>query len=201
MRYADGVATIAETDLHSNGFGFPWGQTRAWTNGPGYATNSDNGSGWVDTYTPHLLQADGSTNNTLIFIANGNTAYYYDLVNGVYQPRIDDGSKLTYNSANDTYTIIDTQGDQIVLDGFGSSWLAAQHGQFASYTDPYGTRMAVTSYTSDGHIAEEQRSATSNGNITIELWQRVGQRASLPSRSRRAGREALCPTCGTSAPG
>src|SRR5262249_22666551 len=61
VRYADGVVTIAETDLHSDGFGFPWGQTRSWTNGPGYAAGSDNGSGWVDTYTPHLIQADGST--------------------------------------------------------------------------------------------------------------------------------------------
>jgi hypothetical protein len=38
VRYADGVVTLAETDLHSDGFGFPWGQTRSWTNGPGYAT-------------------------------------------------------------------------------------------------------------------------------------------------------------------
>ncbi len=34
MRYGDGVVKLAETDLHSDGFGFPWGQTRAWTNGP-----------------------------------------------------------------------------------------------------------------------------------------------------------------------
>ncbi len=87
------MATIAETDLHSGGFGFPWGQTRTWSNGPGYATGSDNGNGWVDTYTPHLIQADGSTSNTLIVIANGDTAYYFDLVNGVYQPRLDDGSQ------------------------------------------------------------------------------------------------------------
>src|SRR5579884_1667491 len=78
VRYADGVATIATTDLHSSGFGFDWGQTRTWSNGAGYATGSDNGSGWVDTYTPHLIQADGSTSNTLIFLANGNTAFYYD---------------------------------------------------------------------------------------------------------------------------
>src|SRR5581483_7290508 len=66
VRYADGVVTIAETDLHSDGFGFPWGQTRSWTNGQGYTQGGDNGNGWVDTYIPHLIQADGSTNNTLI---------------------------------------------------------------------------------------------------------------------------------------
>jgi RHS repeat-associated protein len=170
VRYMDGVVTLAATDLLANGFGFPWGQTRAWTNGPGYATGSDNGSGWVDTYIPHLIQADGSTSNTLILITNGNTAYYYDLVNGVYQPRIDDGSKLTYNNTNDTYTLIDTSGDTSVLNGFNSSRPAAQRGEFASFSDPFGDTMAVTSYTSDGHVGEMQRSATSNGQTTTESF-------------------------------
>jgi hypothetical protein len=182
VRYADGVVNIAQTDLHSDGFGFPWGQTRSWTNGPGYAAGSDNGNGWVDTYTPHLIEDNGST-STLIFIANGNTAFYYDLVNGAYQPRINDGSQLNYDSTNDTYTLIDAQGDQIVLDGFGSSWLTAQQGQFAQFTSPGGETMAVTSYTSDGHIAETQRSATSNGNTTIESW----LYSYLPSTDPNAG--------------
>jgi RHS repeat-associated protein len=168
VRYADGVATIAATDLQSDGFGFTWGQTRSWSNGAGYATGSVNGFGWVDTYIPHLLQADGSTNNTLIFIANGGTAYYYDLTNGVYQSHLDDGTKLTYNSGNDTFTLIDTQGDQIVLNGFTNP-LAAKHGEFASYADPYGTQM-VASYTTDGHIAEMQRSATIGSNTTTESY-------------------------------
>ncbi|HEY7312113.1 MAG TPA: hypothetical protein VH643_22300 [Gemmataceae bacterium] len=170
VRYMDGVVTLAATDLLADGFGFPWGQTRAWTNGPGYAQGSDNGSGWVDTYIPHLIQADGSTNNTLILITNGNTAYYYDLVNGVYQPRIDDGSKLTYNSTNDTYTLIDTSGDTVVLNGFNSSRPAAQRGEFASFSDPFGDTMAVTSYTSDGHVGEMQRAAVSNGQTTTESF-------------------------------
>jgi hypothetical protein len=183
VRYADGVVTIAETDLHSDGFGFPWGQTRSWTNGPGYATGSDNGNGWVDTYVPHLLQADGSTNNSLIYIANGNTAYYYDLINGAYQPSYDNNSQLTYNSSNDTFSLIDSSGDTIVFDGFGSSWLPAQRGQFAGFSDPYGNTMAVTSYTSDGHIAEMQRSETTGGNTTIESW----LYSYLPSGNANAG--------------
>jgi hypothetical protein len=170
VRYGDGVVKLAETDLHSDGFGFPWGQTRSWTNGPGYATNSDNGPGWVDTYTPHLLQADGSTSNTLVYIANGVTAYYYDLVGGAYQPRLDDLSKLTYNSGADTYTLIDPQGDQLAFSGFGAGWLSAQKGQFQSYTDANGVTMSVTSYTGDGHVGETQRSATSGGQTVTESW-------------------------------
>jgi hypothetical protein len=189
VRYTDGIVTIAQTDLHSDAFGFPWGQTRSWVNvpdtqlfgttgqyltatgasEPNYTKGSDNGTGWVDTYTPHLIESDGSTTNTLIYIANGNTSYYYDLVNGVYQARINDGSKLTYNSGNDTYTLVDTQGNQIILDGFGVTWQTAQKGQFTSYTSQDGVTMAVTSYTSDGHVAELQRSAIGNSN-TIESW-------------------------------
>jgi RHS repeat-associated protein len=170
VRYGDGVVTIAETDLHPEGFDFPWGQTRAWSNGPGYATGGDNGSGWVQTYAPHLLQADGSTSNTLIYIVNGTTAYYYDLVNGSYQPRLDDLAKLTYNSGNDTFTLLDTQGDQIAFSGFGAGWLSAQKGQFKSYTEADGVAMAVTAYTADGHVAEAQRSATVGGQTVTESW-------------------------------
>jgi hypothetical protein len=160
---------------------FPGGQTRSWTNGQGYTTGSDNGNGWVDTYTPHLIEDNGST-NTLIFIANGNTAYYYDLVNGVYQPRINDGSQLSYNSGNDTYTLTDTQGDQIVLDGFGSSWSSAQRGQFARYTSSDGVKM-IASDNSNGQIAEMRRSATVNGNTTTESW----LYSYLPSTDPNAG--------------
>jgi RHS repeat-associated protein len=170
VRYADGVVRIAETDLHSDGFGFPWGQTRSWTNGPGYATGSDNGSGWVDTYTPHLLQADGSDNNSLLYVANGTDAYYYDFNGSAYQPRLDDLSQLTYNSGNDTFTLIDVQGDQLVFSGFASSRPAAQRGQFQSYTDANGVTMAVTSYTADGHVAETQRAATAGGQTVTESW-------------------------------
>jgi hypothetical protein len=61
VRYADGVAQIAGTDLASWGFGTRWAQTRSWTNGPGYAADGVNGVGWVDTQMPYLLQIDGTS--------------------------------------------------------------------------------------------------------------------------------------------
>jgi hypothetical protein len=154
VRYADGTVIIAESDLHSDGFGFPWGQTRSWTNGTGYTTGSVNGNGWVDTQMPHILQADGSTSNTIVEIGNGSTAGYYDLVNGSYQGRYADPSLLSYNSGNDTYTITDGEGNQTIFNGFGTTWLAAQRGEFAKYIAADGIAMSVTSYTSDGHIGE-----------------------------------------------
>jgi hypothetical protein len=159
VRYADGVVQIAETDLHSDGFGFPLGQTRSWSNGPGYATGGSNGAGWVDTYLPHLLQADGTDNGSLAYLANGTDAYYYDFNGSAYLPRLDDYSLLTYNSSADTFTLTDPQGDQLVFSGFGGGRPAAQRGLLASYADATGVTLTVTSYTSDGHVAEMHRSA------------------------------------------
>jgi YD repeat-containing protein len=184
VRYADGVVDIAETDLHSAGFGSPWGQTRSWTNGAGYAASGINGNGWVITQMPQLIQGGIAVPSSdditptppavppppLIVINNGTTAEYFDPAGGGYQARLDDSSKLTYDSASDTYTLLDGQGDRIVFDGFGSGWLPAQQGELASYTDASGETIAVTSHTGDGHIAEMQRSTTSNGQTTTESW-------------------------------
>jgi hypothetical protein len=75
----------------------PWGQGRSWSNNPGYAAGGANGNGWVDTRTPHLIRADGTDDNTIIAVGDGNTAFYFDLVNGAYQPRGYDQSRLVHN--------------------------------------------------------------------------------------------------------
>jgi RHS repeat-associated protein len=67
--------------LHSNGFGFPWEQTRAWTNGPDYATNSDNGSGWGGTNDTSASGKCLPTNNTGSSNMVMVSSYQYD--NGV----------------------------------------------------------------------------------------------------------------------
>lgn len=56
VRYFDGTVAIGATDLQSNGFGIPWGQTRSWTNAAGYEATAVNGIGWVGTQLPYLLQ-------------------------------------------------------------------------------------------------------------------------------------------------
>ena len=160
VRYADGVVTIAVTDLRSAGFGFPWAQTRSWTNGAGYAASGVNGVGWVDTYTPQLIEADGDDGNTLVVINNGTTVRYFDLVDGVYQARFDDPSQLSYNSGTDIYTLVDGDGDQITFSGFDGARRRRSAGSSpATRTRRRRQSIAVTSYTANGHIAEVQRSA------------------------------------------
>jgi hypothetical protein len=152
IRYADGVAQIASTDLMSNGFGSHWAQTRSWTNGPGYAADEVNGVGWVDTQMPYLLQIGGTS--TLAGISNGMTAEYFDTVDGSYQARYFDQDTLAHDSSANEYVLTDEAGDQLRFYDFSSSWVAGQQGQFASFTDPAGTVTAVTSHNSAGEMTE-----------------------------------------------
>jgi hypothetical protein len=55
VRYADGVVTLSQTDLWSDGYGIGWGQARSWTNGTGYATQNTNGNGMINTQQPSLV--------------------------------------------------------------------------------------------------------------------------------------------------
>ena len=170
VRYADGVVQIGAADLSSDGFGVPWGQSRSWTNGPGYAAGGDNGNGWVDAQTPRLLQADGSTNTTIVAVSNGTTARYFDLVSGAYKPRFFDKSALVHNAASDEFVLTDESGDQLHFADFNSAVPPAEQGVLKSFVDPYGNVTAVTSWTPSGQPAEVQRSTVSGGNTITESY-------------------------------
>src|SRR5207249_1148055 len=82
VRYANGEIRLSFTDLESDGFGFPWGQTRTWSNMAGYANGSYNGVGTVISEMPVLLETDTG----VIELSNANTVRYFDLVSSVYVP-------------------------------------------------------------------------------------------------------------------
>src|SRR5262249_34848460 len=124
-----GVVQQSTADLSSDGFGVPWGQTHTWTNGPGYDSQSSNGSGVVDTQLPSLIQVNSTT---LAEVGAGATAYYYDLVGGVYQPRFYDQSQLTYDPGNNEYDLTDEMGDVLIFSGFVGV-APGRQGQLSSY--------------------------------------------------------------------
>ena len=156
------MAQVARADLLTEGFG----RTRSWTNGPGYAAGGDNGNGWVDTQTPRLLQ----TGATIAAVSNGTTARYFDLVNGVYQPRFYDQSKLVDNTAAQEFVLTDTNGDQLHFADFNAALPAAQQGALKSFVDPYGNVTSVTSWTASGRPAEVLRNTVSGGNTITESY-------------------------------
>ena len=169
VRYEDGVAQITATDFSSNGFGLPWGQQRSWSNGSGYDTNSHNGNGWVDTQMPTLIELSGL--NTLAII--WNSTHCRILRPGQRQLRGRASSiktTLPYDSTNHLFILTDSNGNQIRFDDFSTSLPAFQQGSFESFTDPYGNATSVTSHTTDGKIAEVQRSTTSGGNTYTESY-------------------------------
>ncbi len=170
VRYADGTVQLGAADLSSTGFGVPWGQSRSWSNGPGYAAGGDNGGGWVDAQAPHLLQADGSTNTTLIVVTDGTTARYYDLVNGSYVPRFFDQSQLAANTTTHEFVLTDTNGNVLHFADFSGSYPAAQWGALKQFVDPDGNGTSVTSWTMAGLPAEVQRTTTSGGTTVTESY-------------------------------
>jgi RHS repeat-associated protein len=167
VRYADGTVVIASTDLSSGGFGVPWGQTRSWTNGPGYADDSINGNGWVDTQLLSLQDVYGDR-SVLAVITNGTTARYFDQqIDGTYRPRDFDLSTLSYNAMAGEYLLTDSTGDQIRFYSFAPTIMAhPQTAVFKSFSDPAGNVTLVT-LAPDGKVAEARRNP--NGPV-IESW-------------------------------
>jgi RHS repeat-associated protein len=172
VRYFDGVALIAETDLSSDGFGTPWGQTRSWSNHPGYSFGSSNGSGWVDTQLPYLLRAETGDDTTIIEMSNANDSRYFDLAGSGYQARFFDQSTFVHNTAgtNHEFDLTDSSGDVIRFDDFSGSLPYYQRGQFEGFTDPGGNRLDVVAHTPDGQVAEVQRSGPSGGGTVVESF-------------------------------
>ena len=68
----DGVLQVTGADLSSGGFGIPWGQTRSWSNGAGYAGRGTNGMGTVSSHLPSLRRGNGG--NTLAVVSSATGA-------------------------------------------------------------------------------------------------------------------------------
>jgi hypothetical protein len=154
VRYFDGAVRLLSTDLSSSGSGFPWGQTRSWTNLAALSGPSTNGWGVVDLQLPYLLQEDA--NNTLLVVTSGTNGRYFDLSNGVYKERYFLSDTLTYNSDAGEFVLTDSSGNQLRFYDFSINRPVGQRGQFKSFTDPAGNVTQVTSVNANGTPAEVQ---------------------------------------------
>jgi hypothetical protein len=155
VRYFDGTVQLTTTDLASAGFGTPWGQTRSWTNNPGYTGLGWNGSGMVIEQLPYLLQTD-TAGNTLVLVTNGTTAHYFDRMgtSSQYQARFYDQDQLAFNLASGEAVVTDPAGDQLHFLGVGYGVPRP----IASFVDPAGNTTRVVSLGPDGKVGEVQSS-------------------------------------------
>ena len=169
VRYTDGTVRVNTSDLGSSGFGTPWGQDRGWTNGPGYATASVNGTGMVTSQTPYLIQAgpDATPNDSFAVVTNGTTASYFDKSGSNYNSRFFVQNKFT--SGTNEYTLTDTLGNQTKFYGFDTSIPVAQRGQFKSFTDPVGN-VSTATYDGNGKLTEISRAQTVGGDTHTESY-------------------------------
>src|SRR5207245_2560926 len=118
VRYGDGVVNFSTTDLESDGFGQAWGQSRSWTNAGGaFPTTALNGTGWIITQLPYLLQA---TSNNLVLVSNGVNYRYFDFNGTNWVERFYGQEKLVAGSPNE-YVFTDTTGDQMHFSDFSTS--------------------------------------------------------------------------------
>jgi hypothetical protein len=128
VRYFDGAVLLASTDLASSGFGLPWGQSRSWSNAPGYSAGAASGSGWVTSELPYLTPtSDGG----YVAVLSGGASLYFDPDgSGGFTPRHFDLSALAYDAVAGEFVLTDTSGSRVRYYDFSGSLPAAQRGQF-----------------------------------------------------------------------
>jgi RHS repeat-associated protein len=166
VRYFDGQINVSSTDLSTDGFGSLWNQTRSWSNGS--PPSSDNGTGIIDWDRPYLLEPNGN-NSEIVVVSNATDARFFSLVGSTYVPQFYIQDQLTHNTSTGEFILTDTMGDQIhFFDWSGSQ--ANQWGQFKSCTDAKGNLISVTSWTSNGNVAEMQRTDSSSGVTQSYLY-------------------------------
>jgi hypothetical protein len=165
VRYFDGELKLASTDLSSSGFDTPWGQSVNWTNM--FQSGNFNGKGVIDSQLPYLLQKTTGSDSTIVAVSSDTNARYFDLVGSNYVAHFFVQDQLTHGSGE--FVLTDTMGDQIHFYDFSVSQVN-QRGQLKSYVDPKGNVMSVVSLTSDGKVAEMQRTDSGSGVTESYLY-------------------------------
>ena len=174
VRAFDGLIQLTAPEFGSGGFGVPWGRTRSWSNGPGYAGRGTGGMGMVDTFLPHLVRGNGG--NTIAVISNASTARFFDNVGGTWQARHFLPDKLSYGSGE--YTLTDSTGNELHFYDFSSSVPAKQRGQLKSFRDPAATysdpndplgHVLTTSYI-NGQLTQVTRISGTGASQVVETY-------------------------------
>ncbi len=169
-RPGSGQITNVDPGLISSGFGEMFGPSLEWTNVSGTADNSPYGIGWVDSSLPSLQQ---TANGRIMVVSSATAALWFDPgQNGTYVAEFYEGTEYNFKTdgTSGDFLLNDPQGDTIRFYGFETTIPLAQRGQFKSFTDPNGNVINVTSHSTNGQIAEIQRSATTNGVTTTESF-------------------------------
>jgi hypothetical protein len=123
VRYYDGVAKVAITDLSSNGLGDPTSLSRTWTNGVGYS-DGQFGNGWSSSEQPKLIRSSPNSNATLAILSNGTNARYFDLAaSNSYRERNGGSHTFNFSPTQDLFVLVNADGSALQFYGFQNSYL------------------------------------------------------------------------------
>lgn len=144
IRYSNGEILLVETDLSFTSFGIQWGHTRSYGNRVTDPASGRNGNSWFVKEWPYLVAQGGEIPSpeppptiALTWLITETLWFDLDPATGEYVARFFVRPKLIYDSASDTYTLVEANGRRTKFFGFNNG-RAALRGQFLSYTDPSG---------------------------------------------------------------
>jgi len=186
VRYFNGEVQLAVTDLEIGGYGKPWQHRRVYSNQLSSNANFGNGYNWLVEQWPYLIQyGDGS-----VTVVRGTTqSLWFDPSGGGYVGRYGAKSALTHDTTNHLFVLALPTGEQWTFQDFDQA--TYPQGLLKSQRTAGGQTTQVTSYTTDGHIGEIQRSTTLGGVTTTEsflyAYNSDGQATSLTLRSQVNG--------------
>ena len=165
VRYFDGQLALSATDIAADGFGFPWGQSRTYSN---KAVDHEQGLGynWYSGVNPYLVE--DTTNDRVAVVHSANIAswFSYDSGSDTYSPLFGSLSSLEHDSGNSQFEFTDSNGRVTVFNDFDT---ADRAGEFIEFQTEGGTSISVTS-TSGDQIIEMQRSQTVDSVTTTDSF-------------------------------
>lgn len=165
IRYFDGALYLSATDIAADGFGFPWGQARTYSN---KADAHDEGLGynWFSGANPYLVERDNGERVVVIHSANSYSWFDYDSQSGTYSPLFGGLSSLEFDSSNSRFQYTDPNG-QVTY--FNSLTAGSRPGEFIEFQSQGGNSISVTA-TSGDRVTEMQRSQTVNSVTTTDSF-------------------------------
>jgi RHS repeat-associated protein len=165
VRYFDGELSLSATDIAAEGFGFPWGQVRTYSN-KAEGHEEGLGSNWFSGSNPYLVEREGGARVAVVHNANDYSWFSYDSGSDSYSPLLGGLSSLAHDSGNSQFKFTDSDGRVTIFNDFDH---ADRPGELIEFQAKGGNSISVTS-TSNGRITEMQRSRTVDGVTTTDSF-------------------------------
>tara|TARA_R110002111_G_scaffold164386_3_gene230587 strand:+ start:42527 stop:48934 length:6408 start_codon:yes stop_codon:yes gene_type:complete len=163
VRYFDGQLSLSATDIATKGFGFPWGQTRSYSNKLD-ALDEGLGYNWIGGADPYLVE--DVVNSRIAVVHNADSTTWFEDNSGSFTPLLGSLSSLTYDSGNSQYKYTDDNGKVTIFNDFND---LNRPGMFIEFQSEGGNSITVTD-TSGEMVTEMQRSQTVNGVTTTDSF-------------------------------